>query len=180
MTYPWSSGEVLTAADLNAGFGLVYVTQATFTSSSSVAIDNIFTSTFAHYRIVINVTAGAGGGAQIQANMRASGTPTIGSDYYGYYRGITWAGGNDVAANNGGGNWFIMRTNGAEWAGAIDIQNPQVADKTFIQSLGSDTSQTWNAGGYHNSSTQFDGISFTNSGAAAMTGTVEVYGYRKP
>ena len=188
MTYPFTSGTVVTADMMNQmGLHLITPTSVTggtlsgatvtFSSVSSVAIDGVFTTAFSHYRIVLSVTTGAGGAAQIQANMRAGGTATVGSSYYGYYRGITWSGGNDVTANNGGSNWFIMRTNGAEWSGAIDIQNPQAATKTFIQSLGCDTSQTWNAGGYHNSSTQFDGISFSNSGSSNMTGTIRVYGY---
>ncbi len=181
-TKTFSSGDVLTAADTNtylSNSGLVFVTDSTFSGVASVAIDNCFTSTFFNYRVVLAITTGAGGPAQIQFQMRAGGTPTAGSSYFGYYRGITWTGGNDVTANNGGSNWFLMRTNGAQWAGGIDFENPQTASNTFVQSLGCDTSQTWNAGGYHNSSTQFDGFSFSNSGSSTMAGTVKVYGYRQ-
>lgn len=177
----FTTGEVLTAADANTYLnngGLVYITSTSFTSSS-VALDNVFTSTYQNYRIVVNVTAGAGAGAQVQMGMRIGGSTTTGTAYFGYYRGITWAGANDVAANNGGGSWFIFRTNGAEWGGALDIQMPNAAEPTFVQSLGCDTTQTWNAGGYHNSTTQFDGFALTNSGGSSMTGTLRVYGYRQ-
>jgi hypothetical protein len=43
MTYPWSSGEVLTAADLNAYAGLILVkTQTIGTAVSSVTLSNVF------------------------------------------------------------------------------------------------------------------------------------------
>jgi hypothetical protein len=51
MTYPWASGEVLTAADLNAYAGLILVkTQTIGTAVSSVTVTGAFSSTFQNYR----------------------------------------------------------------------------------------------------------------------------------
>lgn len=177
----FTTGEVLTASDTNtylANSGLTYINQSTI-SASSVAIDGCFTSTYANYRIVVNVTTGAGGGAQVQLGMRIGGVTTGGSLYFYYYRGITYAAANDVANLNGGATWFAARTNGTSFGAVIDLQSPNLVANTQFQSLGADTNQTWNAGGYHNSTTQFDGFALTNSGSSSMTGTVRVYGYRQ-
>jgi hypothetical protein len=177
----FTTGEVLTAADTNsylANSGLVYITAASF-SASSVAIDNCFTAAYQNYRIVVAVTAGAGGGAQVQLQLRVGGSTTGGSNYQYYYRGITYGAANDTANSTGTNNWFALRTNGAEFAGSVDIQMPQAAEPTFFQSLGADTNQTFNAGGFFNAATQFDGFALTNSGGNSMTGIVRIYGYRQ-
>ena len=55
MTYPWSSGEILTAADLNAYAGLVLVkTQTIGTAVASVTVTDAFSSTFDNYRVYVN------------------------------------------------------------------------------------------------------------------------------
>jgi len=55
MTYPFSSGDVLTASDLNAYAGLILVkTQTVGTAVSSVTVTGAFSSTFENYRIVVN------------------------------------------------------------------------------------------------------------------------------
>lgn len=54
MTYPWASGEVLTAADLNNYAGLVLVkSQVIGGGVSSVTVTGAFSSTFENYRIVV-------------------------------------------------------------------------------------------------------------------------------
>jgi hypothetical protein len=159
--------------------GLVYITNGTLSSASTIAINNCFTSTYDNYRIVVNVTAGGGGPAQIQMRMRIGGSDVSGSSYYYFFRANNYAGTAGDQPGNGVGNWFNLRTNGYTFGGVIDIQNPNLAIATHFFSTGSDTDQGFTCGGYHNSTTQFDGFSLSNSGAASMTGTVTVYGYRK-
>jgi predicted phage tail protein len=176
----FSPGEVLTAAAMDS-IGLWRVASATV-SVASTAIDGCFTSDYQNYVVVVNIDDGAGGPAQVQIAMRIGGVTTTGSSYFSYYRGITWAGGNDNTANNGGGNWFALRTNGDSlgFAGVVEMLDPQRAVRTRFVSHGSDGSQRWYAGGMHDSTTQFDGFVMTSTSGAAMAGTITVYGYRKP
>lgn len=177
----FTTGEVLTASDTNTYLnngGLVFIQQSSI-AASSVAIDGCFTNTYANYRIVVNVTGGAGGAAQVQMGMRIGGVTTAGVLYYYYFRAnaYTGAAGDQPAA--GVGNWFNLRTNGTSFGGVIDIQNPNLDKRTHFSSAGSDTAQAFTCAGYHDSTTQFDGFALTNSGANSMTGTVRVYGYRQ-
>ena len=56
MAFPYSSGDVLTAADLNASSGLVLVkTQTIGTSVTSVTVSDAFSSTFDNYKIITRV-----------------------------------------------------------------------------------------------------------------------------
>jgi hypothetical protein len=56
MAFPYSSGDVLTAANLNASSNLVLVTDVTIGSSvSSVTVSSAFNTTYDNYRIVIDI-----------------------------------------------------------------------------------------------------------------------------
>lgn len=55
MTYPFAAGATLTAADLNAYAGLVFVKSTNIGASTSiVTVTDAFSSSFANYRIVIS------------------------------------------------------------------------------------------------------------------------------
>jgi hypothetical protein len=174
----FSPGEVLTAAAMDS-IGLWKITTVTF-AASSVAIDNCFTTNYANYVIIANVTTGAGGAAQVQMSMRAGGVTNSTTNYYSFYNGIQWGGTVNNAGNVAGTNWFALRTNGdnAGFSGVVEMQNPNLASRTRFQSHGADQAQRWYAGGLHDSTTQFDGFVLANSGGNSMTGTVRVYGYR--
>jgi len=52
MAFPYSSGDVLTAADLNQSSGLVRLFEGNM-SGTTYSISNVFSSTFRNYRITI-------------------------------------------------------------------------------------------------------------------------------
>ena len=55
MGFPYSSGDVLTAADLNASSGLVHVKHQTIGAGvSSVTVSDAFSSTFYNYRVIMS------------------------------------------------------------------------------------------------------------------------------
>jgi hypothetical protein len=55
MGFPYSSGDVLTASDLNASSGLVFIKSQTIgTGVSSVTVSNVFSSTFYNYRVLLS------------------------------------------------------------------------------------------------------------------------------
>ena len=54
----FTTGEVLTASDTNtylANAGLVYIAATTASAQTTIAIDNCFTTTYAHYFITYNL-----------------------------------------------------------------------------------------------------------------------------
>jgi hypothetical protein len=55
MAFPYSSGDVLTATDLNQSSGLVLVkTQTIGSGVSSVTVTDAFSSTFENYRLIVD------------------------------------------------------------------------------------------------------------------------------
>jgi hypothetical protein len=100
----YTSGEILTAASLNANFsfaaqnsGLVPIIptsvtvgsgsattsangQVAFTTASSVSLNGVFTSSYRNYRIVFNTTAASGTGT-ITIRLRAAGSDITAASY---------------------------------------------------------------------------------------------------
>ena len=183
-TYPWAAGAELTAADLNAYAGLVYITSATATSGTVLDINNVFTSTFTSYRFVIDehrTTAGTAYDLQLRIKA-ASPTST------GYYGGVTRV---DIAANSS--NVFSMNntaqynlslianSNGAA-SGWFDLHSPQLAKYTVINGQSSDNRNASGYGGISHSgqlanTTQYTGVRLFISGGAFANLSVRVYGY---
>jgi hypothetical protein len=178
------SSEILTSSDTNtylANSGLVYVTNATATSGTSLSVNNCFTSTYSAYRIVITrATLGALTGLSMR--MRAAGTDQA-LLYYGIRSGYDYAtSAASVAATNNGSEWNLpLITDTTSAACVIDVQNPQASLKTQFSAQGADSRTAGVgaliSGGMLNNTTAYDG--FTIFSAQTITSlNLTVYGYR--
>jgi hypothetical protein len=185
------------ARDLaNGGFGLVLVKPSSvvggtdngkgtvnFSAVSGVSLNNVFTSTYRHYRISLQLTA-ATADADIRIRMRFNGSDTSSNYYFGGAYGI-FTGSNSVWAGNNVDRWALgsIDTSNANIAQSytMDIFSPQINRSTNIslQGWGQETGGNtyWiSFSGVQNDSTQFDGFSVLAT-AGAVSGIVSVYGY---
>jgi len=181
MTYPsFTSGEVLTATDMNAvGLWLVK-TQTVGTAVASVAVTDAFSSTYDNYRIIY--TGGAAStSCTLSLQFGIGGTMTT-TNYYGTaaYANLgaaAW----QLAINNpgsqcdnvGGGNTtsaYLM----------TDVLMPNLAEQTSIS--GPYVLSDFGRFGLHSfaqlSTTQFTSFKITPSSGTITGGTIRVYGYR--
>lgn len=176
--------ETLTASDTNtylANSGLVYVTSTTFSGSSSVSINNCFTSTYTNYRVILSLN-GSSAGAYAQLRMRASGTDQTGADWYryGYYTSY----GTGLTTYNAGGSTSFQPV--GQWSSVLqssavmDIFEPQTANRTNLLCNTNDTGlgAVYNLNAVLALTTAYDGFTIFSS-AGTMTGTITVMGYRK-
>ena len=161
--------------------GLVHINTTTFSAVSSVSLDNVFTSDYANYKIIINVTGVGAGAPNIPMRLRASGTDDSTANYsYGTLQMDTAAG---SPANIGASSQtslavFVVDSNLFEMS--MDFINPQLSTPTFINFAG-----MISTGGLyvrlgtakHNVSLAFDGLSF-NASSSNITGTIRTYGYK--
>lgn len=194
MSFPsFTSGEVLTAADMNA-VGLWRVTNCTVTSlggtaatasngvitigtgNTSVTVSNAFSADYDNYKILISSgVASATTVLQMQLGATATGY------YYGgdarQYTGVTL---NIQAAN--GANWYAGEGSVNTLEMNIDVKNPFLTkNSTFTGSFANTrTDGYWLAmGGYLANTTSYTAFTITPSGGATITGgTIRVYGYR--
>ena len=176
MGFPYSSGDVLTAADLNASSGVVLVkTQTVGSGVSSVTVTDAFSATFDAYKIVYT-----GGTLSTQTDF-ALVLNNSATQYYQFM--ILGAYGTSTVAGAGTSN-----TTKWNWAGggnpsgaviSVDVFNPYLAKYTYFTNSGFYNSEveTGFTSGVNKSTNSHTAFTI-NPGSGTMTGgNIRVYGY---
>ena len=177
MGFPYSSGDVLTAADLNESSGLVLVkTQAIGSGVSSVTVTGAFSSTFDNYKIIISGVDTTVSNYSVEFNFDGST-----SAYYwaGWYRNYS----NNVGGFIGGSNtahWPLGYTTTSESTHcSFEVFHPfdstRRAHYNALPSAGNDF--VLNTGGQHANVSSFSGFRIALSAGTMTGGTIRVYGY---
>jgi len=201
MTYPYTSGQVVTADDMNSG-GLHLITPSSVTngtldgakitvsSSTSVSIDGIFSSDFDHYKIMARVNEGSSP-FDLYFQWRTTsgdvddGSPTTGN-YWWAFLGYSYTGveqrTNDDFNKYGYSGTLAAGGVGATATLSAEIFNPY--DSTFRSVLQSQSHI--NGVGYfgvrtgvsgHRNYQSHTGITFTTTTSDTFSGVFRVYGY---
>jgi hypothetical protein len=186
----YSAGEILTASSLNDNLsfaasagGLVCVkAQTTVTAAASATADNVFTSAYTNYRLIINYQTSTT--ANIALRLRVGGVSA--STNYNIQQ-LELGGTTFNNTRNTGQTEFrsFIYSNGAfASAGYADIFQPQLAAPTnFIvmdsSSLGGlTTPYLAMRTGNHSTATAYDGIELLAE-SGTWTGTYSIYAYAK-
>jgi len=184
LTFISTSASVFRANGVAAsGAGLVCVKAETaFSAAASITADNVFSSSYTNYRIMIRMTAG--GNINTFLRLRVGGVSSSAGNYnrQNLLAASTTVSGVRATAetsfNLNGVNGAFFTTN------VIDLFAPFLAEPTGLQ-----FNNTVNDGAYtipiiyitnanNTLSTSFDGFEFFPS-SSTLTGTYTVYGYGK-
>ena len=155
--------------------GLVLLNTTSFSAVASQSINNVFTSTYTNYRVIITFTTSVTASANLR--LRASGSDDSAGDYS-----------TNLSAQNADNlhSASATRTNypfsydvGDNLRFAIiDILQPQLATNTLFNSDSWTRNQQSIAAGGKLTTTQYDGFSIIAS-TGTITGDVWTYGYNK-
>lgn len=184
-----STGNVLTVSGGipawgTATSGLNLITTQSFSASTSVVVNNCFTSTYTNYKIILNYNSSAN--AQTRLRLRVGGT----SDSANSYSGNTVFFNNTTAYNehNGSLTYFVFNncdgTSTPTAYASIDVGSPNESKETAfaVYAEGSKSGNTnaspFIGGAIFEVTTVFDGFEIF-PGSGNITGTVQVYGYGK-
>jgi hypothetical protein len=157
-----------------AASGLTLVTsQAIGTTVASVTVTSAFSATYDNYLITIS-----GGSASTTQDLKL----TFGATATGYY----WAGSRffvDGTANSkvNGNNTTSFQTttyNAGNVACKIDVQQPNLAKPTVIQSVSQTTTEVGFIQGILDNTTAYTAFTLTTAGGTLTGGTIRVYGYQ--
>jgi len=169
------------AAFQELGGGLTLVASETFTTVSSLSINDCFTSDYDNYKILFRTT-GVSTNLNISARLRASGSDSTGSVYDVLQVNTGEASGPTRGVDFGRTSFFWTFTN--TFAARIvtaEIFSPALATTTMMFSdfftISATVGSTSQNGQFHQTTSAFDGISFIAS-AGTMSGTVRIYGHR--
>jgi hypothetical protein len=174
-------------ADSTASTGLKWATASsaltpigttqTFTTSSAVNVNNVFSATYKNYRVIINITASGATSVDQQLRWRVSGTDASSNDYY--YSTVV-ANESTVTGNGASAaTQFMLSNNGT--IGVIyiilDIFQPFVATRTDLLWQAVNVNATYRGAAANlNGATSYDGFSIIPA-SSNITGSVTCYGY---
>jgi hypothetical protein len=158
--------------------GLTFLNATTLTSSTNTSINNVFSSTYSRYLIILQGAIDSAVDVVPRIKLRVSGTDSS----TGYYTQVQYAENTSLNAfrdANSSSGWHGGQTGGVSTYGngvfMFHLVNPGTAVNSGF-SLQSGTSQmTFNNGGYHDVATAYTG--FTLITASAFTGSINTYGY---
>ena len=193
-----AAGDVATAAAWNVltndvidhetrinTVGSVLVSSTTFSASSALNLNNVFTSTYANYDVTFNFTAFSAN-TDLYLRLRAAGVDTTSASYQYAHTAIRTNGTSTV--NTSASSTFIFAMYARQGSAAptrhsvqMRFIGPQLAGETQVpmQSQGDDgvALVSYSGSGFLLNSTQYDGFTlYPNSGTFA--GTCRVYGLR--
>jgi hypothetical protein len=173
-----ASSFLFVASDVSASAGgLVLISTTTATSGGTVAVSNVFSSTYNSYQIVIDDMLYATGGQVLRMTLGAAAT--------GYYWALssinysTGAIGTDFGDNTT--SFTIGQGDNTNKGGAIVfLTNPNIASATSVTSLATDpraAESTKFAQGFLNDSTQYTGFTISAATRTFASVSIKVYGY---
>lgn len=173
------SGTVWAAIGASSSNDLVRITKATFSGSTSVSVNNCFSSAYDFYLIQAQISFSAAN-SYVQARMRASGTDNTSSTYSAVNTYVQFGGTGSGYEGNASGNFAKVAFNDdtKQFPMNIDIRNPFNAQYTYFEHSQPNNvySQRWQ--GIHATQASYDGITLFPSGGT-ITGELNVYGYKK-
>jgi hypothetical protein len=153
----------------------------TFSSSTSININGVFSSTFSAYRIYSWFYTGSSSVNNGTFKLTNAGTANSASYYARMWYYSQGGGGFTTAVSNNASSvdWMFY---GGNLGGSVNIDISQPYNST--QTTWMWNSNTWTTadnamfygGGFHNVSANYDGFQITTP--TAMTGRIQIYGYR--
>ena len=172
LSLPSGTGTIAKTTDQ----GLVHINTTTFTAVSSVSLNNVFTSDYENYRIVLSRNSSAGD--YLSMRLRSSGVDTTSADY-DYIRVFVYGSGT-VAGFRGlsDTSWSLgyyptVRIGNC----SADIYGPNLAASSQYAATGGSGQELTTLMGELDLATSYDGFTLIPS-AGNMTGNISVYGYK--
>lgn len=178
----YTSGQIVQAVPTGIQSALVCVKGETALSSTSVIADNVFTSDYSNYLIMLRYTTV--GNNSIQARLRVGGVSASGANYNSQLIAAVGASPSAGLTSSDTSVQFCTASNGDYKSSAsIELFSPAIAEPTNFQIMnnpslaGYTTVRYYSWASNHTVATAYDGIEFFCVGD--MTGTYAIYGYSK-
>ena len=175
--------ETYTGSAWQTPYGLTLLANVPYSSATSVTIDNVFTTQYTNYRIMLDTTAITSAG-NLTATLRTAAPADLNAASYTYVNtGFSHSAAttpSSLGSSSGGTSSIVGFVNGTPNNLVLDLLNVTIAQPTMMNGISNCSSPTdifgaVHAGAYKVSVAAF-GIRFNFT--ANTTGTVRIYGYR--
>jgi hypothetical protein len=157
-----------------AAGGLVLISTDSFSATSSKSFNNIFSSTYTNYRVILDVQPSTSATVSLRFKTGSDDTGSVYSFQNLKATSTTVAGTRTLSAtsidiNGGAGNKYLYT-----W----DILEPNTTEDTVVFSTANEYMLSWYASYYVDTATQYTGFSIFPS-TGTITGKASIYGYKK-
>ena len=175
--------QVLTLPTDSVQPGMVLVNTTTFSSASSISINNCFSSTYSNYRVIFDGYSSSASAGGLNMRLRSAGTDATGTSYIWGGQYITQSAG--PTRNYSGGLVSLFEISAhANYATCFDatVFQPYVssANTSFTSNYsapGTASAAYGTSAGVYIVAAQHDGMTIY-PGAGTVTGTIRIYGLR--
>ena len=162
--------------------GMTLINTTSFSAVASQSVNDVFSTTYQNYRIVLNISSQNTAGNAVNMRLRVSGSDAS-TNYFTYsYHTRTSLGA--IGADNGNpGSFFWVGYANPTYptAGVTDMYSPFETRRTVgtMQFMGGDSSTFLGSqGGFvHDTSASYTGFTILAASGGTITGNVRVYGY---
>lgn len=171
--------ETYTGSAWQTPYGMTLVATASATAASSLSVDNVFNSTYTHYRIIASTSQTSGSASRwwFRFLKASDGTASTSPNYFGFGATNTTANGSVFQGGTGSSTMTIGIAGVYRNSIALDIMDPFLSVDTCIQGLSVGSNGYMGFGGGYVQSESERGFTLSFD-SGTFTGTVRVYGYR--
>jgi hypothetical protein len=157
------------------GSSLILIDSNSFSSVASVSRNNVFSSTYQNYMIVVEGLTASD--AEFRMRLRASGTDDTGTNYH---LGVIFRSSSALSSgyDSGGTTWEIGYFGTETSIAVVYISDPFTTTKASYSAQGGSISTgrpLFLGGGGHKLANSYDGFTLS-AGGNNLTGTVRTYG----
>jgi len=175
MSFPaFSSGDILTANDMNAVGMWLVKTEAVGTTVASVTVTGAFSSNYEAYKVI---WTGGSGSANLDLRL------TLGSTSTGYLYSAVYSLWNNTPTAVGSNSAAFFLYAGAATTtfghANFELRNPNEATRTQFNSQIANSAAGINCVGFLDNNTTYTAFTLTCSSGTISGGTIRVYGYRE-
>ena len=177
-----SAGQVLTISAAGTSTwstptpgGLVLISTTTMSAVASQPINDVFSTTYDNYRVLINATTLTG---TLTMRLRVAGADSTAASYkMDLYGTVLWTNSAYQGYQESGSTNFNVVAESSPASISLDVLNPFASQKTFLHGQTSQNDRGRSYQGIFDATTSFTGFSLIPG--TNITGTVSVYGYAK-
>ena len=155
------------------------------TANTGTTFDNVFSSTYFNYIIVIDQTSAVTANDTLVFRYRSGGTTYSGGNYYSGYSNVTWNG-TSAPVGNSGGTYISIGTLASGFNNAsytVNFYSPNAASSEFKIAYSGYSPQlqgyVYGAGFLNTTTTNYDGFILSCSTNNILSMGVTVYGLAK-
>jgi hypothetical protein len=159
--------------------GLVLLNTTTFSAVASQSVNDVFSSAYDNYKIIINCNSQTGTAGNILMRLRVSGSDNSNNEYT--RSKLFWASNNGSGVDSGssGTSSFLVGEDATNSFSSIELYSPFLTGKTKHNTQAAKDNNGLIFSGSTTVTTSYTGFTLLLSSATNFTGSVSVYGYNK-